>query len=65
MYISRTVIKIISAALWIGAFTLALYCHNHENTMSKDLFRLLDIVALVMAVLGFIVGRTVGLFPGE
>ena len=65
MYISRTAIKIISAALWIGAFTLGLYCHNHENTMSKDLFRLLDIVALVMAAIGFLVGRTVGLFPGE
>lgn len=64
MYISPKIIRIICAALWIGAIAMAFHS-SHEPNMSADLKKFINILALVMAAIGFIVGSIYGLFPGE
>ena len=62
MYISPTKVKFICAALWIGALSISfLYLPNAK--ISDDFRKFLDILCLVMAAIGFIVGSRYGLFP--
>ncbi len=65
MYISPTIIRIICAALWIGALFLALHLHYSDGKYSHDLERFLNAVSIIMALIGLIVGSWYGLFPSE
>lgn len=65
MYISKTVIKLFCAAMWIGGITLGYYVYYKENEMSKDLQKVLTGIAFVMLIIGFIAGNAFGLFPSD
>ena len=64
MYISPKIIRIICMALWIGAIAMA-YHSSHEPEMSADLKKFINILTLIMAAVGVIVGSIYGLFPSE
>lgn len=51
-------------ALWIGAIAMA-YHSSHEPEMSADLKKFINILTLIMAAVGVIVGSIYGLFPSE
>ena len=64
MYISPTVIRIISAVLWIGALSIAFF-YLPNAKISDDLRKFIDILCVIMAIIGFLIGSQYGLFPSS